>query len=96
MPNCLIKCRVKILPGTSTQEKIKILGNSRSTQLAPRLNPKIKRKTVYDNHGEFQTQSTQRLEDGYDHMNSRNDRLMMRLKPIQVEYYSAENQKKFQ
>ena len=30
----------------STQEKIKILGNSRSTRLKPRLNPKIKRKTV--------------------------------------------------
>ena len=93
MPNCLIKCRVKILPGTSTQEKIKILGNSRSTQLAPRLNPKIKRKTVYDNHGEFQTQSTQRLDLGYEHMSGRNDRWPMRLKPIEAEYYSIENER---
>ena len=27
------------------------------------------------------------------HMNSRNDRWTIRLKPIQVEYYSIENQK---
>ena len=40
-------------------------------------------------------QSTQRLGDLYDHMNSRNDRWTMRLKPIQVEYYSIENQKSF-
>ena len=29
----------------------------------------------------------------YEHMNSLNDRWMMRLKPIQMEYYSIENQK---
>ena len=31
------------------------------------------------------------LNDRYEHMNSRNDRLMMRLKAIEAEYYSIEN-----
>ena len=31
----------------------------------------------------------------YYRMNNRNERLMMRLKPIQVEYYSIENQKSY-
>ena len=42
-------------------------------------------------HGEFQTQSPQRLVDRYEHMNSKNERLMMRLKAIEAEYYSIEN-----
>ena len=42
-------------------------------------------------HGEFQTQSPQRLVDRYEHMNSQNERWMMRLKAIEVEYYSIEN-----
>ena len=46
-------------------------------------------------NGEFQQQSTQRLLDRYDHMNGQNDRWTMWLKPIQVEYYSIENQKSF-
>ena len=31
----------------------------------------------------------------YYRMNSQNERWMMRLKPIQVEYYSIENQKSY-
>ena len=42
-------------------------------------------------HGGFQQQSPQRLIDRYEHMNSLNDRLMMRLKPIEAEYYSIGN-----
>ena len=40
---------------------------------------------------EFHPQSTQRLIIRYEHMNSRNDRLMMQLKAIEAEYYSIEN-----
>ena len=46
-----------------------------------------------NDHGEFQTQSPQRLKDGYKHTSSRNDRWRMRLKLIQEEYYSIGNQK---
>ena len=41
-----------------------------------------------DEDGGFQQQSPQRLIDEYEHTNSRNDRLMMRLKAIEAEYYS--------
>ena len=44
-------------------------------------------------HGELQTQSPQRLDNGYKHTNSRNDRWRMRLKLIQEEYYYIGNQK---
>ena len=40
---------------------------------------------------DFQTQSPQRMIDKYEHMNSRNDRLTIRLKAIEAEYYSIEN-----
>ena len=40
---------------------------------------------------DFQQQSPQRLINGYGHMNSRNERWMMRLKSIEAEYYSIEN-----
>ena len=40
---------------------------------------------------DFQQQSTQRLIDGYGHMNSRNERWMMQLKAIEAEHYSIEN-----
>ena len=40
---------------------------------------------------EFQPQSTQASVDKQYHMNSWNERWMMRLKPIQLEYYSIEN-----
>ena len=36
---------------------------------------------------DFQQQSPQRLVDEYEHMNSRNDRLDLRLNPLQREYY---------
>jgi len=42
---------------------------------------------------DFQQQSPQRLDDGYKHTSSRNDRWRMRLKLIQEEYYSIGNQK---
>ena len=39
-------------------------------------------------HGGFSTTQPQRLIDEYKHMNSRNERWMMRLKAIEAEYYS--------
>ena len=45
-------------------------------------------------HGGFQQQIPWRLDDGYRHGSSRNDRWLMRLKLIQVEYYSITIQKK--
>ena len=44
-----------------------------------------------DEDGGFQQQRPQRLIDEYEHMNSQNDSLMMRLKAIEAEYYSIEN-----
>ena len=44
---------------------------------------------------DFQQQSPQRFVDRYEHMNSRNDRLMMRLKTVEAEYYSIENSKSY-
>ena len=42
------------------------------------VKPKIKKKNAFEevqmNHGGFQQQSPQRLVDGYEYMNSRNDR----------------------
>ena len=46
-----------------------------------------------NDHGEFQQQSTQRLDDEYTHTSGQNDRWLMRLKLIQEEYYSIGNQK---
>ena len=46
--------------------------------------------------GGFQQQSPQRLVDIYEHMNSRNDRWVMRLKAIEAEYYSIEKLKKLE
>ena len=48
------------------------------------------RRSDIDN-GDFQQQIPQRLQNGYKHMNSRNDRWIMRLKSIEAEYYSIEN-----
>ena len=42
-------------------------------------------------HGGFQQQSPQRLIDRYDHINSRNKRQDLCLKPIEAEYYSIGN-----
>ena len=36
---------------------------------------------------DFQQQSPQRLVNKYEHMNSRNDRLDLRLNPLQRKYY---------
>ena len=44
---------------------------------------------------ELHQQSSQRLDDGIKHKSDQNDRLMMRLKPIQVEYCFVENQKSY-
>ena len=49
------------------------------------------RKKSDDDDGGLQQQSPQRLIDRYEHMNSRNDRLIMRFKAIEAEYYSIEN-----
>ena len=49
------------------------------------------RKKSDDDDGGFQQQRPQRLIDIYEHMNSLNDRLMMRLKAIEAEYYYIEN-----
>ena len=40
---------------------------------------------------EFHPQSTQRLVDINEHIDGQNDRLMMRLKVIEAEYYSIGN-----
>ena len=42
---------------------------------------------------ELHPQSSQRLDDGIKHTSGQHDRWMMRVKPIQVEYYFVENQK---
>ena len=46
-----------------------------------------------DDDDGFQQQSPQRLVDKYKHTRIRNDRLRMRWKLIQAEYYSIENQR---
>ena len=43
----------------------------------------------------FHQQSTQRSVDEYDHMNSRNDGLDLRLNLLQREYYSIEYEKSY-
>ena len=43
----------------------------------------------------FQQQSPQRLVDEYEHMNSRNDRLDLLLKPLQREYYLMKYEKSY-
>ena len=43
----------------------------------------------------FQQQSPQRLVDEYEHMNSRNDRLDLRLNLLQREYYFIEYEKSY-
>ena len=42
---------------------------------------------------DFQQQSTQRLVNKYKHMNGRNDRLDLRLNPLQREYYFIKYEK---
>ena len=44
---------------------------------------------------ELHPQSSQRFDDGIKHTSGKNDRWMMRLKLIQVEYYFVENQKSY-
>ena len=44
---------------------------------------------------EFQQQSSQRLVVEYEHMNSRNDRLDLRLNPLQRENYFIEYEKSY-
>ena len=44
---------------------------------------------------DFQQQSPQRLVDEYEHMNSRNDRLDLRLNLLQREYYFIEYEKSY-
>ena len=56
--------------------------------------PKFKKKPVTKmniDNGEYQQQSPQRLLDTYDHMNIRNKRQDLCLKPIEAEYYSIGN-----
>ena len=43
----------------------------------------------------FQQQSPQRLVDKYEHMNGRNDRLDLRLNPLQGEYYFIKYEKSY-
>ena len=43
----------------------------------------------------FQQQSPQRLVDEYEHMNSRNDRLDLRLNPLKREYYFIKYKKSY-
>ena len=55
------------------------------------VSKKNEEKKSVDDNGGFQQQVPQRFVDGFEHMNSRNDWLMMRLKAIEAEYYSIEN-----
>ena len=50
-------------------------------------------KKSANDHGEFQQQSPQRLDDEYKHTSVRNDRWLMWLKLIQEEYYFIGKQK---
>ena len=43
----------------------------------------------------FQQQSPQRLVDEYEHINSRNDRLDLRLNPLQGKYYFIKYEKSY-
>ena len=43
----------------------------------------------------FQQQSPQRLVDEYEHMDGRNDRLDLRLNPLQREYYFIKYKKSY-
>ena len=49
-----------------------------------------KKNALTKDHGELQTQSPQRLDDGYKHTSGLNDRWTMRLKLIQEEYFYIE------
>ena len=53
------------------------------------------KKKVTTKMVELHSQSSQRLDDGIKHTSGKNDRWMMRLKHIQVEYYFVENQKSY-
>ena len=44
---------------------------------------------------DFQQQSTQRLVNKYEHMNGQNDRLDLRLNPLQREYYYIKYEKSY-
>ena len=44
---------------------------------------------------DFEQQSTQRLVNKYEHMNGQNDRLDLRLNPLQWEYYFIEYGKSY-
>ena len=48
-------------------------------------------KNKENHHGGLQQQSPQRLVDRNEHTNRRRNRMILRLKPLQVEYYSTEN-----
>ena len=61
------------------------------TTFEPKNQKKTSKKSDDETMVDFQQQSPQRFVDRYEHMNSRNDRLMMRLKAIEAEYYSIEN-----
>ena len=54
------------------------------------LKKKAERRSAND-HGEFQQQSPQRLDDGYKYTSSLYDRWMMRLKTTEAEYYSIKD-----
>ena len=78
--------------GSITHKKFYVF--TRKNNITTVSKEKLQKKVVRDDGG-FQQQSPQRLLHRYDHMNSRNDRWTMWLKPIQREYYSIENQKSF-
>ena len=59
------------------------------------INFEKKARRSANDHGEFQTQSPQRLDDRYEHMNSRNDHYDLRLNPLQREHYSNKYEKSY-
>ena len=95
---CLCKSKTKYVVYTLqncwTQQKIpgsvkkwKVPGKLFITTVSKK---NVRKKSVDDNDG-FQQQFPQRFVDEYEHMNGRNDQLMMRLKAIEAEYYSIKN-----
>ena len=77
--------RKKIQVQLTAVKKWKVPGKLYNYGKTPNLEEK---KRFTKDHGGFQQQSPQRWAVGYEHMNSRNEQWMMRLKAIEAEYYS--------
>ena len=65
------------------------------TTVKQKLKKKTRCRRSANDHGEFQQQIHRQLVDEYKHTSICNDRWLMRLKLIQEENYSIENQKSY-